>query len=56
MDKQQLNAARIAYSHALHQIIKSMLDNGMDTTEIWCELEITLASVEQIAEGITNDG
>lgn len=56
MANSELNAARIAYSQALHQIIKSMLDSGMDTTEIWCELEITLASVEQIAEGITHDG
>lgn len=52
MEDNKLKSARIAYSKALHELIGAMLKSGMDTTEIWCELELTLASVERIADSI----
>lgn len=52
MEDNELKLARIAYSKALHEVIGAMLKSGMDTNEIWCELELTLYSVERIAETI----
>lgn len=50
-----LNKARESYSTALRDLVRSMLATGMDTNEIWCELELTPYAIEQIVTQVESE-